>query len=67
MAGRIRIFAIKNSPALAMSATATEEDVKSLIKVLGLRDEPVVLKASPIQNHIKFCLIKRPPNINGMN
>ena len=67
MTGRMRIYSAKDAPALAMTATATEEDIQSMVKILGFRDKPVILRASPIQDHIKYCVIKRPPNVNGMD
>ena len=38
-----------------------------MIRNLGLRTKPVVLRASPIQDHIKFSVVKRPPNNRGMD
>ena len=64
---RMRIFSVPGAPALAMTATATESEVNSMIKNLGLRDKPVILRASPIQDHIKFSVVKRPPNNHGMD
>ena len=64
---RMRLFSVPGAPALAMTATATKEDVDAMIRNLGLRSKPVVLRASPIQSHIKFSVVKRPPNIRGMD
>ena len=62
---RLRIFRASGAPCVAMSATATSEEVSSTVKNLGLRTDPVLLQASPAQHHIKFVTIKRPPNNNG--
>ena len=67
MTARMRIFSVPGAPALAMTATATTQEVKSMIKNLGIRDNPVILRASPIQDHIKFSVVKRPQNNRGMD
>ena len=64
---RMRIFSVRGAPAVAMSATATGDEVNAMIKNLGLRERPVVLRASPIQDHIKFAVVRRPPNNRGMD
>ena len=64
---RMRIFAEVGAPTLAMSATATVEEVDTMVKDLGLRSKPVVLRASPIQDHFKFVNIRRPSNCFGMD
>ena len=65
LTGRLRIFAVPGSPTVAMTATATDVEISSMISNLGLRTPPVILKASPIQNHIKFVTLKRPSNNCG--
>ena len=45
-----------------MSATATEHEISGMISNLGLREKPVVLRASPVQAHHKFVTVRRPPN-----
>ena len=62
---RLRIFSQPGAPVVAMSATVTEEEVTSMVKNLGLREKPVILRASPVQDHHKYVVIKRPPNIQG--
>ena len=64
---RMRIFAEPGSPTVAMSATATVQEVESIVKNLGLRVKPVVLRASPIQEHFKFVTVRRPPNNCAMD
>ena len=54
LAGRMRIFAEPGSPTVAMTATATTLEISSMIKNLGLRTKPVILRASPVQSHIKL-------------
>ena len=65
--GRMRIFSAAGAPSVAMTATATEQEVEAIIKNLNLRDRPVILRASPIQDHIKFALVRRPSNFCGMD
>ena len=64
--GRIRIFSEPGAPFLAMTATATPDEVDALIKDLNMRRKPVILRASPIQDHIKFVTVKRPSRACGM-
>ena len=63
---RLRIFSQPGAPVIAMSATATESEVKSMIRNLNLREQPVVLRASPIQDHHKYVVVKRPSNNCGL-
>ena len=62
---RIRIFSVPDAPVCAMSATVTSEEVGAMVKNLGLKEPPIVLRASPVQEHIKFCVVKRPSNSCG--
>ena len=64
---RMRIFSVSGAPTVAMSATATQAEVDDMVKNLGIREKPVVLRSSPIQPHIKFSVIKRPSNSCGMD
>ena len=64
---RLRIFSVPFAPAIGMTATATVTEVDAMVKNLGLREKPVVLRASPIQDHIKFCVVKRPSNSCGID
>ena len=64
---RIRIFSVESAPTIAMTATASETEVNAMVKNLGLREDPVVLRASPIQDHIKFSVVKRPSNSCGVD
>ena len=63
--GRIRIFSNPGAPVVAMSATATDKEVQAIVTNLGLRSAPVILRASPVQDHMKFQTIRRPSNICG--
>ena len=65
LTGRLRIFAEPGSPTVAMTATATDMEISSMISNLGLRTAPVILKASPVQSHIKFVMLNRPSNNCG--
>ena len=59
---RLRVFSLPGAPIVAMSATATEPEISGMISNLGLREKPVVLRASPVQAHHKFVTVRRPPN-----
>ena len=59
---RLRVFSLPGAPVVAMSATATDKEISGIISNLGLREKPVILKASPVQAHHKFVTIRRPPN-----
>ena len=59
---RLRIFSQPGAPLLAMSATVTENEVSAMVANLGLREKPILLRASPVQDHHKFVTILRPPN-----
>ena len=65
LTGRLRIFAVRDSPTVAMTATATDVEVAAIIKNLGFRTAPAILKASPVQPHIKFVKLIRPSNNCG--
>ena len=45
-----------------MSATVTENEVSAMVANLGLREKPILLRASPVQDHHKFVTVLRPPN-----
>ena len=62
---RLRIFRCPGAPCVAMSATATEDEIEATISNLGLRTKPVLLQASPTQQNIKFVTMTRPPNNYG--
>ena len=63
---RVRIFSESSSPFLATSATLTEADVKLVVSDMNISSKPVILRASPIQDHFKFVMVKRPSNASGM-
>ena len=63
----IRLYGIEGCPCVAMTATATSEEIKDVIIALGLRKSPVVLKTSPILPHMKFSILKRPSNNFGLD
>ena len=44
----LRIFSQPGAPILAMSATVTDREVSAMIVNLGLREKPVILRASPV-------------------
>lgn len=63
LCGLLQIFAVDGAPSLCMTATATKSDMKEMKECLGFRDdEIVVLRASPVQEHVKFQTVRRPPN-----
>ena len=63
--GRLRIYRAKDAPCVAMTATATPDEVSATISNLGFKTPPVLLQATPIQQNIKLVTLKRPPNNNG--
>ena len=50
-----------------MSATATAFEVENIVKNMGMREKPVVLRGTPILPHIKYELVRRPANYWGMD
>ena len=50
-----------------MSATATDVVIKQVVQAMGLRKPPIVLTSSPVQDHIKFSVIRRPSNNMGLD
>ena len=66
MSTGLRLYGVPNCPSICMTATATNDEIKEVIKALGLRTEPVVLAATPVQPHIKFSVVRRPSNNFGL-
>ena len=56
---RMRIFAEAGAPTLAMSATATAKEVDDMVKNLGLRNKPVVLREASIKKWKSFVGLRR--------
>ena len=63
----LRLYGAQNCPTLAMSATATQDEVNQVVASLGLRSLPVILASSPIQSHIKFSVLRRPATNFGLD
>ena len=64
--GSLRGKAVRSAPCLAMSATATAEEVEELKADLGLRSgNTVVLRADPVQSQFMYMRVQRPPNIHS--
>lgn len=63
--GRLRIYRSPGSPTVAMTATASDSEICSIISNLGFRTAPIILKSSPVQHNLKFVTIRRPPNVAG--
>ena len=63
----LRLYAVKDCPTLAMTATATAKEIEAVIAALGLRKSPVLLTSTPVQSHIKFSIIRRPSNNFGLD
>ena len=61
----LRLYGIENCPTVSMTATATDSEIRDVVKALGLREPPVVLAANPVQTHIKFSILRRPSNNFG--
>ena len=62
----LRLYAVDKCPTIAMSATATDKEIKETVKALGLRTEPIILCSSPVQAHIKISMVRRPANNYGL-
>ena len=62
----LRVFARKNASVIAMTATAEQKDIRSLVDMLGLRTKPVVIAANPVQEYQKFSVLQRPSNCYGL-
>ena len=62
----LRLYGVDGCPTIAMTATATGRDIEEVVKALGLRVQPVILTSSPVQDHIKFSIIRRPSNNFGL-
>ena len=62
---RLRVFLRKGAPTGALSATSTRAEIEVTVQILGLRDKPVILAESPLQNHYKFVMLKRPSDNYG--
>ena len=64
--GHLRGKGVRKSPTLAMSATATNEEIEELKEDLGLRaSNTVILKADPVQSQFNYMRVQRPGNIHG--
>ena len=63
----LRLYGIKECPSIAMTATSTEDEIRDVVRALGLREPPVVLTSTPVQSHLKFSVIRRPSNNFGLD
>ena len=63
----LRLYGVKDCPTLAMTATATTEEINEVVTALGLRSCPVILSSSPVQSHIKISAVRRPSNNFGLD
>ena len=61
----LRLYGVKDCPTLAMTATVTKNELKDLVSAFGFRKPPRILASSPIQDHIKFSILRRPSNNYG--
>jgi superfamily II DNA helicase RecQ len=63
----LRTFAVKGAPVCLMTATATEKELKTVSRCLGLqRTPPVLIASNPVQEHIKISVVRRPANAFGL-
>lgn len=68
LCGLLQIFAVDGAPSLCMTATATVKEIREMKDCLGFRDDEIlVLKSSPVQAHVKFQTLRRPPNGAGFD
>ena len=63
----LRLYGVKDCPTLAMTATATKEEIDEVVTAMGLRVLPVILTSDPIQPHIKYSVVRRPSNNFGLD
>ena len=64
--GQLRGKAVRSSPCLVMSATATNTEIEEIQEDLGLRaNNTVVLRSDPVQTQFNYMSVQRPPNIYG--
>ena len=64
--GQLRGKAVRSSPCLAMSATATSEEIEELKVDLGLRSSnTIILRSDPVQSQFNYVRVQRPANIHG--
>ena len=63
----LRLYGVKGCPTIAMTATATQSEIKDVVVALGLKTKPVILTSSPVQAHIKISIIRRPSNNYGLD
>ena len=54
MSTGLRLYGIQNCPSVCMTATATNDEIKEVVRALGVRTPPVILAATPVQSHIKI-------------
>ena len=62
----LRIYAKKNAPVIAMTATAKKEEIQEVVNMLGLREEPVQIWTNPVQVYHKYTILQRPANCRGL-
>ena len=63
----LRLYGVKNCPTLAMTATITKNELSGIVSAFGFRKAPRILASSPIQEHIKFSILRRPSNNYGFD
>ena len=64
--GQLRGRTVRGSPTLAMTATATQNEISEIKRSMGLREEnTVIFEANPVQKNFKLMKIQRPANIYG--
>ena len=64
--GQLRGKTLRGAPCLAMSATATLQEIEELKVNLGLRPgNTVILRSDPVQTQFNYVKVQRPPNIYG--
>ena len=58
MSTSLRLYGVRDCPTICMTATATSKEIEDVVKALGLRSAPVTLTATPVQQHMKFDIIR---------
>ena len=56
-----QVYLVKGSPLAALTATATQEEVNTVIQCFGTRKKPpIMILEGPVMSHHKICVVKRP-------
>ena len=57
-----QVHLVPSSPIAAMTATLTEPELETVIKLAGRKKQPLVISDGPIQRNHKIVVLRRPTN-----